>query len=152
MSLKVFKHIQDAQKWNGVGNINNAIDSLIEAIIELSKGAAAPAQADPVTPSVMVGAALDETHEPSVWPTVQTDSEEVRALKAEFAALGTERKVFSVEVPSDLPEELVKEAVVAAANELNREVSIPTPVTAEPPAEEAKEEPKPAPKKPSKAK
>lgn len=138
-NLKVFKHISDAQKWNGVGNINNAIDSLIEAVIELSKGSA-PAAADPVTPSVMVGAALDETHEPSVWPTVQTDSEEVRALKAEFASLGTERKVFSVEVAGDLPEELVKEAVVAAAKEIVGD------------ADEPKEEPvveKPAPKKPT---
>lgn len=128
MSLKVFKHISDAQKWNGVGNINNAIDSLIEAVVELSKGSAAAAPA----PSVMMGAALDETHEPSVWPTVQTDSEEVRALKREFEALG---------------------------GDFNREVSIPTPVTAQPPVEEpkeeAKEEPvaeKPAPKKPTRAK
>lgn len=140
-NLKVFKHISDAQKWNGIGNINNAIAALIAAVTELSKGnASIISAAEPVTPSVMVGAALDETHEPSVWPTVQTDSDEVRALKAEFATLGTERKVFSVEVAGDLPEELVKEAVVAAAKEIVGD------------ADEPKEEPvveKPAPKKPT---
>lgn len=146
-NLKVFKHISDAQKWNGVGNINNAIDSLIEAVIELSKGSASAATA----PAVMMGAPLDETHEPSVWPTVQTDSAEVQALKREFEALGQEhRKVFSVEV-GDLSAEQVKEVFKAVGEEAAREVSIPTPVTADPPKDE---EPvaKPAPKKPTKGK